>query len=146
VPGYPTPFDAELMRVATERGVAERVRLLGWVGDPDLEGLYRAAALFAFPSVAEGFGLPVLEAMARGVPVACARASSLPEIAGDAARYFDPLDVDAIAAALDELLTDREAAARLAQAGSERARGFTWERAAQGTLRSYERTLADARR
>jgi glycosyltransferase involved in cell wall biosynthesis len=146
VPGYPTAFDAELMRVATERGVAERVRLLGWVDDPDLEGLYRAAALFAFPSLAEGFGLPVLEAMARGVPVACARASSLPEVAGDAARYFDPLDIDAIAAALDELLADREAAARLAQAGPERARRFTWERAARGTLCSYERTLGDARR
>jgi glycosyltransferase involved in cell wall biosynthesis len=146
VPGYPSSFDAELMRVATGHGVAERVRLLGWVDDADLEGLYRAAAVFAFPSLAEGFGLPVLEAMARGVPVACARASSLPEIAGDAAHYFDPLAIDAIAAALDKLLADREAAARLAQAGRERARWFTWERAAEGTLRCYERTLHDARR
>jgi glycosyltransferase involved in cell wall biosynthesis len=145
VPGYPTPFDAELERVAAAHGVGGRVRLLRWVDDADLEGLYRAAAVFVFPSLAEGFGLPVLEAMARGVPVLCARASSLPEVAGDAARYFDPLDTDAIVAALDKLLANPDEAARLARAGPERARRFTWERAAQGTLASYERTLADAR-
>ena len=77
--------------------MADRVRLLGWVDDATLDGLYRAADCFVFPSLAEGFGLPVLEAMLRGAPVACSNATSLPEVVGDAALLFDPLDVDAIA-------------------------------------------------
>jgi glycosyltransferase involved in cell wall biosynthesis len=142
LPGYRTAFDAELATQARELGIADRVRLLDWVDDADLEGLYAAARVFAFPSLAEGFGLPVLEAMARGVPVACSDASSLPEVGGDAARYFDPFDVDSIAAALDELLTDRSVASRLAAAGRAQAAIFTWQRAARGTLATYERALS----
>ena len=80
--------------------------------------------------------------MQRGVPVACSRASSLPEVAGDAARYFDPLDVDEIAAAIDELLTSEGRRMQLAEAAERQARRFSWQRTAQGTTESYERAWA----
>jgi glycosyltransferase involved in cell wall biosynthesis len=142
LPGYRTEHEAELRERAARLGVAEDVRFEGWMPDEDVEGLFALASAFAFPSFYEGFGLPVLEAMARGVPVACADRSSLPEVAGDAALLFDPDDPAAIAAAIARLLEDRPLAARLAEAGRRQAAGFTWERAAAGTLASYERALA----
>jgi glycosyltransferase involved in cell wall biosynthesis len=111
-----------------------------WVSPEDLEGLYAQAAAFVFPSLAEGFGLPVLEAMARGVPVACSDASSLPEVAGDAALLFDPLDPRAIADAIRRLF-DPAVAEPLREAGRARAATFTWERCAEQTVAAYERTL-----
>ena len=141
LPGYSTPFENDLTALTRELGIEKRVRFLGWVSDADLEGLYAAAACFVFPSLAEGFGLPVLEAMERGVPVACSNVSSLPEIAGDAASYFDPLQVDAIAGAMNELLSDRAKAEELVRVGMERAGKFSWERAASETVASYERAL-----
>lgn len=146
LPGYETPFEDELRGRARELGVADRIRFLGWVSDEDLEGLYAAATCFAFPSLAEGFGLPVLEAMQRGVPVACSAAGPLPEIAGDAVRYFDPLDVPGIALALSDLLRSDRLREKLAEGGRERARGFTWERTARGTIESYERAWAGSAR
>jgi glycosyltransferase involved in cell wall biosynthesis len=142
LPGYPTPHEAELRERAAALGVAGDVRFCGWLPEPDVEGLFALAACFVFPSFYEGFGLPVLEAMARGVPVACADRSSLPEVAGDAALLFDPGDPGSIAAAIERLLGDSEEAARLARAGRERAAGFTWERAAHATLAVYDRVLA----
>ncbi len=142
VPGYGTEWEGELAAHVRRRGAEDRVRLLGWLGDAELEGFYESATCLAFPSLAEGFGLPVLEAMARGLPVACSDATSLPEVAGDAALYFDPLDVPAMTGAIERLLADGELRARLAAAGRERAAGFTWPKTAEGTLRSYERALA----
>jgi glycosyltransferase involved in cell wall biosynthesis len=142
VPGYSTGYEDELARVADAQGVADRVRLLGWVDDPTLDGLYRAADCFVFPSLAEGFGLPVLEAMLRGAPVACSETSSLPEVAGAAALLFDPLDVGAIAEAVRRLLTDPELAERLRAAGRRQAAGFTWDEAARRTLASYRLAAA----
>jgi glycosyltransferase involved in cell wall biosynthesis len=139
LPGYPTPFEGRLAEAISRLGLRGRVRLLGWVSDADLEGLYRAARCFVFPSLAEGFGLPVLEAMERGLPVACSNTSSLPEVAGDAARYFDPLDLDDIRRAIAELMTDEVLRSRLSAAGRDRAREFSWERAAAGTAAVYER-------
>jgi glycosyltransferase involved in cell wall biosynthesis len=141
VPGYPTPYEAELRQLAAVLGIAERVRLPEWLPAEDLEGLYAAAACVVFPSLYEGFGLPVLEAMARGVPVACSNRSSLPEVAGDAALLFDPEDVQAIRSALERLLRDADLAARLGEAGRARAATFTWRRTAELTAASYERAL-----
>ena len=145
VPGYATAFEVELERHADRARARERVRFAGWVDDATLEGLYAAATCFAFPSLAEGFGLPALEAMLRGTPLACSDASSLPEVAGEAARYFDPTDVDAIAAAIGELLSDTALRSRLAEAGRAQARKFTWEATAAATLASYDRALESAR-
>jgi glycosyltransferase involved in cell wall biosynthesis len=130
-----------LMAHARAGGVGDRVVLTGWVDAADLEGLYALAACCTYPSLHEGFGLPVLEAFARGVPVACSDATSLPEVAGDAAELFDPRDVDAMAAAVRRVLTDRARAAELVGRGRDRAGAFTWEAAAKGVLRTYALAL-----
>jgi glycosyltransferase involved in cell wall biosynthesis len=137
LPGYPTPHEKELRIRAEELRVAEDIRFLGWVSAAELEGLYRAAAGFVFPSLAEGFGLPVLEAMVRGVPVACSGRGSLAEVAGDAALLFDPESETDIADAIRQLLSDPAIAQRLAAAGRERARGFSWRATAAGTIAVY---------
>jgi glycosyltransferase involved in cell wall biosynthesis len=142
MPGYSTGYERELRERVDAAGLGERVRLLDWVDDATLDGLYRTADCFVFPSLAEGFGLPVLEAMLRGAPVACSNATSLPEIAGNAALYFDPLDVDAIAVAVRRILEDDELAERLRTAGLERARQFSWDETARQTLASYRKALA----
>lgn len=141
LPGYPTAHEAELRERARAAGVLEDVRFLGWLSGEEFEGLWRIAQAFVYPSLYEGFGLPVLEAMARGVPVACSDASSLPEVAGEAALLFDPRDQPAIAAALERLLSDPAEAERLRARGLERAREFTWRRTARLTLDSYRRAL-----
>ncbi len=142
VPGYSTEHELELRARADTLGVADDVRFPAWVSTPDLEGLWSIAHAFVFPSLYEGFGLPVLEAMARGIPVACSNTSSLPEVAGDAALLFDPHDEAAIATALQRLLGDHVLAADLRTRGLERVREFTWERTARLTLESYTRALA----
>jgi glycosyltransferase involved in cell wall biosynthesis len=141
MPGYRTEHEADLRARAEALGVLDSVRLPGWVSPQELEGLWGAASAFVYPSLYEGFGLPVLEAMARGVPVACSDASSLPEVAGDAALMFDPHDEGAIARAITRLLGERELSAGLARRGRERAQQFSWERTARLTLASYERAL-----
>ena len=146
IPGYPTWYEAELRDQAAALGVADDVRFLDWVEAEELEGLYALAACFVFPSLYEGFGFPVLEAMSRGVPVACSDRSSLPEVAGDAALLFDPESPRAIADAIERLLADEALAARLREAGRAQAARFTWEATARGTLASYERALAEERR
>jgi glycosyltransferase involved in cell wall biosynthesis len=142
IPGYPTPHEDELRERAGRLGVSEDVRFLGWVDEEELEGLYRAASCVVFPSLHEGFGLPVLEAMARGVPVATSGRTSLAEVAGDAALLFDPEDAGSIAAAIERLLHDGGLAERLATAGRAQAARFTWEAAAEGTVAAYRRTLS----
>jgi glycosyltransferase involved in cell wall biosynthesis len=146
VPANPTPLQTELAALATQLEIPKAVLFPGWVSPSDLEGFYHMAACFAFPSVREGFGLPVLEAMRRGVPVACSNVSALPEVAGDAAMLFDPHRPGEIADAIRRLLTDRALAERLADRGRERARQFRWHRAASETLETYERALDAAGR
>jgi glycosyltransferase involved in cell wall biosynthesis len=143
LPGYATPYEDELRRKAAERGA--RVRFVGWVDDATLDGLYRLAVCLVVPSLAEGFGLPVLEAMARGTPVACSGASSLPEVAGDAALYFDPTDVQAITEAMETLLSDAELRDRLRRAGRRQASKFSWTQTADATLASYDHALTGLR-
>jgi glycosyltransferase involved in cell wall biosynthesis len=141
LPGYPTWHEAQLRSRAVELGISEDVRLAGWLAEGEIEGLWAAADAFVYPSLYEGFGLPVLEAMARGVPVACSNASSLPEVAGDAALLFDPRSQAAIAQAIERLLGDTALAARLRGRGRARANEFSWERTARLTLESYEQAL-----
>jgi glycosyltransferase involved in cell wall biosynthesis len=139
LPGYPTPHETELRERAVQLGLD--VAFPAWLPAADLEGLYELASAFVFPSLCEGFGLPVLEAMARGVPVACSDRSSLPEVAGDAALLFDPEDPRAIASAVERLLGDAAEAERLRTAGRERVERFSWERTADLTVESYRRVL-----
>jgi glycosyltransferase involved in cell wall biosynthesis len=141
VPGNWTSLRPELEALAERLGIQSAVVFPGWLTAPDLEGLYSAAACFAFPSLREGFGLPVLEAMQRGLPVACSNASAVPEVAGDAALLFDPRRPHEIAGALVRILTDSRLAGELAGRSRRRAAQFTWQRAAVETLASYERAV-----
>jgi glycosyltransferase involved in cell wall biosynthesis len=141
MPGYPTPYEDELRRRSVELGIEADVRILGWISDEELEDLYDAADAFVFPSLHEGFGMPVLEAMARGLPVATSGRTSLAEVAGDAALLFDPEDEASIAAAIERLLGDQQLADTLVRAGAEQAARFSWDRTAELTVASYRRAV-----
>ena len=136
-------WDRVAARIA-RLGLAARVQWLGYVPDADLPALYAAAEAFVYPSRYEGFGLPVLEAMACGAPVVTTTAAALPEVAGDAALLVPPDDPPALAAALDRLITDVDLRADLARRGRDRAARFTWERTARETLAVY-RAVWDGR-
>jgi glycosyltransferase involved in cell wall biosynthesis len=127
-------FADALDSLIKELGVEDSVRLTGWIPRAELLQLYARAQAFVYPSTFEGFGMPVLEAMAAGIPVACSDIPPLHEVAGEAALFFDPLSEDAIAEALDRITADASLRARLAKVGPERAHAFTWERAARETL------------
>ena len=116
--GYPTDHEAELHERIAALGLRDDVRVLGWVPSETLEGLYAVSDAFVFPSLYEGFGLPVLEAMARGVPVACSGQGSLREVAGDAALTFDPRSQSEIARAIERLLAGGPEVERLRTRGS----------------------------
>lgn len=133
-------YDSLFAEVA-RLGLEGSVLFPGYIDDADLVGWYRAAAVFAYPSLMEGFGLPVLEALASGVPTVTSNVSSLPEVAGDAALLVDPSDVDALAAALGRLLQEPALAAELRSRGLRRAARFSWQRTAQETAAVYRRTL-----
>ncbi len=137
LPGYPTPHEDELRAHADRLGV--EARFPAWLAPADVEGLFALSSAFVFPSLYEGFGLPVLEAMARGVPVACSDRASLPEVAGDAALLFDPSEPAGIARAIETLLAEGDARAERGRAQAAR---FTWANTARGVLASYERALA----
>jgi len=121
----------------------ERVVVAGEVPFDDLVALYGAATAFAFPSLAEGFGLPLIEAMACGAPVVSSNATSLPEVAGDAGLLFDPLDVDAIAKALADVLGSESLRRTLAQRGLARVAQFSNRRMAADTLAAYDAVLRE---
>ncbi len=119
-----------------------RIHRPGFVDPADLPALLSAATAFVWPSLCEGFGLPVLEAMACGVPVLSSNTSSIPEVTGDAAMLVDPLDIDAIANGMLRIVRDEKLRARLRTAGPEQARRFTWERTASMTLETYRRAFS----
>jgi glycosyltransferase involved in cell wall biosynthesis len=121
-----------------ELALDDRVRLPAYVPDEELESLWRLADCAAFPTLAEGFGLPVLEAMARDVPVACSDIPVLREVGGDVPFYFDPHDPAAAARAIEAAMADGEAVER----GRRRVGEFSWERSAERTLDVYERALS----
>lgn len=121
--------------------LGEKIRLIGYVEQIDLPALYNLAQVFVYPTLYEGFGLPVLEALACGVPVVTSNISSLPEIIGDAGLLVTPNDPQALAQAIRKILADRELNLKLRQAGPQRAAQFSWQRTAQLTLRVYQQAL-----
>ena len=137
--------DDPLAPVVAETGMEQWVELRGWVDDDELADLRRRARAMAFPTLAEGFGLPVLEAMSRGLPVLASDLPVLREVGGDAALWFDPFDLESIAGALRTAATRPDIMSGLAAAGIERARLFSWERVARETLEVFHRALADRR-
>jgi glycosyltransferase involved in cell wall biosynthesis len=135
--GHPEPYDAELRTLAAELDVEQRLRFVDYVGDGDLEGLWRLAAAAAQPTLGEGFGFPVLEALEHGVAVAASDLAVLREVAGELAHYFDPRDPAAAAAAVAAALADT----RVRELGPRHAAAFSWARAASETHEVYERVL-----
>jgi glycosyltransferase involved in cell wall biosynthesis len=144
-------LEHRLVLAGAEGGAGEQIRaaaggapleLTGYLSDAELDALMRGADLLVHPSLYEGFGLVLLEAMARGCPVACADATALPETAGGAAELFDPEDPEAIAAAIARVVDDREHRAELVDRGRARAAGFSWEATADATLAVYNEVLA----
>ncbi len=125
-------------------GLAERIHFPDFVADVDLPALYSAASLFAYPSLYEGFGLPVLEAMACGTPVVASKRSSLPEVVGEAGLLVDPLDVTAIAAAMAQVLADAYLHQRFSQVGRLQAAKFNWGKTAAKLVELYQKLLIKA--
>ena len=130
-------LDEPIFRTVQALGLERAVHFPGFIEDEDLPAIYSGAALFVFPSLYEGFGLPPLEAMACGVPVVASNVSAMPEVAGDAAMLVDPRDVDGLASAIAQVLRDGALRARLRVAGIARARQFSWETTARRTLDAY---------
>lgn len=131
-------FYDEIFAQVRKLDLEDRVLFPGYVPDDDLPALLSGALAFVFPSLYEGFGLPVLEAMACGVPVICSDASSLPEVAGEAARLVDPLDSGAWAQAMRQVATDQDLRRTLVERGFEQVQRFSWRQTAQETLRILE--------
>ncbi len=143
--GAASGYGAEqILERITASAARDRIHVAGYVSRDELERLYARAAIFAFPSLDEGFGIPVLEAMAHGVPVVTSNCSALPEVAGTAAVLVDPKDVSSIAGALSDLIANPEKRAALREAGLARARFFPWQRAVNETYAVY-RELIDKR-
>jgi glycosyltransferase involved in cell wall biosynthesis len=129
-------FD-EIFSEVRRLGLSEKVRFLGYIPAPDLVALYNAASLFVYPSLYEGFGLPVLEAMACGCPVVTSNTSSLPEVVGNAGIMVDPYDVLQIAATIENLCQDQQKLTHLRNEGLKRTKLFSWQRCAKETLDAY---------
>lgn len=129
-----------LEQLPVAKKLGDRLRLLGYVPDKDLSALYSGATVFCYPSLHEGFGIPVLEAMKCGVPVLTSNTTSLPEVAGDAAILVDPLSVDEIAKGLLKLLTDENLRGLMMRRGFEQERKFSWDQSARLLQHVYEKT------
>jgi glycosyltransferase involved in cell wall biosynthesis len=142
--GKPTAHRDALEAAIRRHGLGAQARFTGFVPDEDLPLLYRAVDALAFPSLFEGFGLPVLEAMACGTPVVASNTSSIPEVAGDAALLVDPLDAGALAEAVRRLLEDAGLRRELIARGLRRAQRFSWEEAARRVLDVYRAAVEDA--
>src|SRR5437879_2087161 len=135
--GKQTWFSGRVLEAARRSGVADRIRFLGFVSDDDLLQLYNACDLFCFPSFYEGFGLPVVEAMACGAAVACSNTSAIPEVADGAALLFNPYNADEITRAMLDLILLPDLRARMARLGLQRSMHFSWQKTAQKTLEVY---------
>jgi glycosyltransferase involved in cell wall biosynthesis len=144
--GKETWYSRELHRAVEQSSVRDRVHFTGFVEDADLVNFYGACDLFVFPSFYEGFGLPILEAMACGRAVACSRLTAMPEVANAAGILFDPASKSEIARAMLDVLLDAELRVRLERLGLHRAAGFSWEKAAAQTLQVYHDVAGQHRR
>jgi len=136
----------EVHREANTCASKDSILFTGFVAGGDLPDLYAGADAFVFPSLFEGFGLPVLEAMSCGIPVACSNVSSMPEVAGDAALLFDPEDERSIEQALTTLLTDKGTQQDLVRRGLQRSKTFSWQRTAELTAETLRRTAREKKR
>lgn len=136
-------LEDEMYRTVYGTQMQDHVKLIGFARDEDLPALYSGADLTAFPSLYEGFGLPILESMACGTPVVTANVSSLPEVAGEAALLIDPYDVSALTDAIRRLLTDETLRSTLIERGYQQVKQFTWAKAARQLRAIYTRVLAD---
>jgi alpha-1,3-rhamnosyl/mannosyltransferase len=134
---------ARLEHLCTKLGIGDRVAFIGHVAEPDLVALYQGALVFLYPTLYEGFGLPVVEAMAAGTPVITSNSSALREIAEGHAELVNPLDIDAMADAIARVALDEELRSRLERAGLERAERFDWHRTARETLAVYLEAIAE---
>jgi glycosyltransferase involved in cell wall biosynthesis len=143
--GSATRSRIQLNDAIRERDLGAHVTWLGFVESVDLPALLAAARMMVFPSLFEGFGMPVVEAMAAGCPVACANATALPETVGDAGLMFDPTDAGAIASAIERVWRDTALCDELRRAGHMRARQFTWQHTALKTLQVYREAGAVVR-
>jgi glycosyltransferase involved in cell wall biosynthesis len=135
--GKETWYSRDLHRAVDRSPVRERIHFAGFVDDAELVQFYGACEMFVFPSLYEGFGLPILEAMACGRAVACSRVTAMPEVANAAGILFDPGSKEEIARAMLDILLDSELRARLERLGLHRAAGFSWEKSAAQTLEVY---------
>jgi glycosyltransferase involved in cell wall biosynthesis len=143
--GQETWFAERVRETARDSGVASRIQFFGFVSDDDLLQLYNACDIFAFPSFYEGFGLPVLEAMACGRAVACSNTTALPEVVDSAAILFDPYALDEMVSTLADLLLDAELRSRMERLGLQRAAHFSWQKTAQKTLEVFHEVAARPR-
>jgi len=132
------PYADEVRASISELGLSQHVITPGHIDEVDLPALYSGAVLFAFPSLYEGFGLPPLESFACGTPVVCSDVTSIPEMCGDAAEYFDPTDIQSMARALNIVFESETRQAKLVQAGLKRAKQFSWEKMAEETIALYQ--------
>jgi glycosyltransferase involved in cell wall biosynthesis len=142
--GRPTPYAEELISFARARGLSGRVRLLNGVSTPDLAAMYRLATLALYPSLFEGFGIPIVEALHSGTPVVTTRGGCFAEAGGPGSAYVDPHDADALREVVARLLDDEGARARMREEGLRHAARFADETIADGLVAAYEEALRRA--
>ncbi len=144
--GKETWYSGKLHQAVAASTVADRVHFAGFVEDADLVSFYGACDLFVYPSFYEGFGLPILEAMACGRAVACSNSTAMPEVADSAGLLFDPNDASEMARAMSDILLDSELRARLERLGQQHAASFSWQKSAAKTLNAYYEVAGVAQR
>ncbi len=135
--GKKDPLFSELPQIVKEKKLSSHVILTDFVPDQDLPYLYKGSTAFVFPSLAEGFGLPPLEAMASGIPVISSDASCMPEVLGNAAFYFDPFDISDISRSIIRIIKDKKLQSKLRSRGIKQAKKYSWEKMARETLLIY---------
>lgn len=141
IAGKKDAFHATIEKDVAKAKLEKRVIFTGYITDRELAGLYKSASLYVFPSLSEGFGLPALEAMSYGLPVASSNATCLPETIGLAAEYFNPKDIDQMARVISSLLADDFRRQQLRKLGHERVKQFSWEQSAKDTLAVYQKAM-----